>query len=307
MNAAIRAVVRSALFYGVRVSGIRHGYDGLIQNDILSMDGRSVSGIINKGGTILGSARSGAFRSIDGRQLAFQNLQDRGIDALITIGGDGTFTGAGIFHNEHGLNVVGIPGTIDNDLFGTDNSLGYDTASNTAVEAIDRIRDTASSHDRLFFVEVMGKHAGFIAMRCALAGGAEAVMVPERDQSIDDLVAQLQRGADTKTSSIVVVAEGDEQGGALEIARKVKERFDHYDTRVTVLGHIQRGGSPTTFDRVLASRLGVAAVESLVEGRTNVIVGRVHGQIVETPFEEAVSKKKDVEEELLRIHKILSS
>lgn len=307
MNAAIRAVVRTALYHGKGISGIHHGYDGLVKDDISPLTGRSVSGIISKGGTILGSARSAVFRTVEGRKQAFDNLKSRGIDAIVAIGGDGTFTGAKIFQEELGLPLIGIPGTIDNDLFGTDTTLGYDTASNIAVEAIDRIRDTASSHDRLFFVEVMGRHAGFIAVRCALAGGAEAVMIPERDQSIEDLVTILERGADQKTSSIVIVAEGDEQGGALEIARKVKERFDHYDTRVTVLGHIQRGGSPTTFDRVLASRLGVAAVESLLAGTSKVMVGRVAGEMVETPFSEAIGKKKDVEEELLRIQQILAT
>lgn len=306
MNAALRAVVRTAAYYKKKISGIQNGYDGLINDEIRELDKRDVSGIIQLGGTILGSARSKEFLTQEGRKKAFENLKNRGIDALIVIGGDGTFTGAKLFQEEFGLPVTGIPGTIDNDLFGTDTTLGYDTATNNAVNAIDKIRDTASSHHRLFFIEVMGRHAGFIAVRCALAGGAEEVMVPEREQSIEDLIKTLQKGVDSRSSSIVIVAEGDEQGGALDIAKKVKEHFDHYDTRVTVLGHIQRGGSPTTFDRVLACRLGVAAVEGMLEGESNVMVGRINAKIVFTPFKEAISRKKDIEEELLRINKILS-
>jgi 6-phosphofructokinase 1 len=307
MNAAIRAVVRTAVFHGLRVSGIMGGYDGLVKDHLREMGPRDVSNIIQRGGTILRSARSEAFRTLEGRSQAAATLARHGIDALVAIGGDGTFAGAEALNKEHGTLVIGLPGTIDNDLAGSDQTIGYDTAVNTAVEAIDKIRDTASSHDRLFFVEVMGRDTGFIAMASALAAGAEYVMVPEKLQSIDELVRVLEGSAQSKSSSIVVVAEGDEEGGAFEIARKVKERIDGFDMRVTVLGHLQRGGSPTVQDRILASRLGVAAVEALLAGHSNVMAGVVNGQVVLTPFREAIDGHKVPDPELFRVLSVLAT
>ncbi|MCO5274502.1 MAG: 6-phosphofructokinase [Flavobacteriales bacterium] len=306
MNAAIRAVVRTAHYYGMQVSGIMEGYEGLIQDAIKPMGVRDVSNIIQRGGTILRSARSRSFLTPQGRATAKRNLDRHGIDALIVIGGDGTFRGASIFEREHGLPVIGIAGTIDNDLGGTDRSIGFDTATNTAMEMVDRIRDTASSHDRLFFVEVMGRTTGAIAMHCGIAAGAEYVMVPERDQGIDELIGVLERAARTKSSVIVIVAEGDEEGGAYEVARKVKKRFQHFDTRVSVLGHVQRGGNPTVADRLLASRSGVAAVEALRKGDRNKMVGQVNASMVLTPFDQVLHKPVDLDEDLLRILGILS-
>ncbi len=306
MNAAIRAVVRSAFFHGIKVTGILGGYDGLVHDRTIPMGPRDVSNIIQRGGTILRSARSEAFRTPEGRKKAKATLDAHGINALIAIGGDGTFAGALKLHEEHGVHTIGLPGTIDNDLVGTDHSIGSDTALNTAMQAIDRIRDTASSHDRLFFVEVMGRDTGFLALSCAVAAGAEFVMVPEKKESIDELVKVLSDAAGSKSSSIVVVAEGDEQGGAFDVARKVKEKFTHYDTRVAVIGHMQRGGSPTVNDRLLASRTGVAAVEALIEGKSNVMVGLVDGRIEFTAFEKAIAKRKRLDKELYRILRILA-
>lgn len=306
MNAAIRAVVRTAHYYGMQVSGILEGYEGLVQDAIRPMGVRDVSNIIQRGGTILRSARSESFLTPQGRAAAKQNLDRHGIDALVVIGGDGTFRGASIFEREHGLPVIGIAGTIDNDLGGTDMSIGFDTATNTAMEMVDRIRDTASSHDRLFFVEVMGRTTGAIAMHCGIAAGAEYVMVPERDQGIDELIGVLERAAKTKSSVIVIVAEGDEEGGAYEVARKVKKRFQHFDTRVSVLGHVQRGGNPTVADRLLASRSGVAAVEALRNGDRNKMVGQVNASMVLTPFDQVLHKSAGLDEDLLRILGILS-
>ena len=307
MNAAIRAVVRAAHHAGLRTSGILGGYDGMIKGDIRGLGVRDVSNIIQRGGTILRSARSEMFRTVEGRKRAAEQLERSGIDALVAIGGDGTFTGAGYLFQEHGVRIIGLPGTIDNDLAGTDMTIGFDTATNTAVEAIDKIRDTASSHDRLFFIEVMGRDTGFIAMRCALAAGAEFVMIPEKLQAIDELTEVLRKGATSKSSSIVIVAEGDEEGGAYAIARKVKERFDHYDTRVTVLGHLQRGGSPSVTDRIIASRMGVAAVELLMSGTHDSMVGIVNDEVVTTTFRQAIGKRKRINEELLRILAVLST
>ena len=306
MNAAIRAVVRSCLFHDRQVSGIFGGFDGLMKGHIETLNGRSVSNIIQRGGTLLRSARSDEFRTKEGRKMAFETMRDKGLDALIGIGGDGTFAGLDVFGRETGIPVIGITGTIDNDLFGTDHTIGYDTALNTVVEAIDRIRDTASSHDRLFFIEVMGKDAGFIALNTALAAGAEFAMIPERDQGITELVQKLKSGEKSKSSSIVIVAEGDEEGGAYEIAAKVKARYDHYDTRVSVLGHLQRGGSPSARDRIFASRSGIAAVDALLAGESGKMVGSLHGQITLTPFEKAIGMRKDIDSDLLRGMAILS-
>ena len=307
MNAAVRAVVRAAAYHGLRVSGILGGYDGLVNDHVRPLGPRDVSNIIQRGGTILRSARSEAFRTVEGRAKAAATLARHGMDAVVAIGGDGTFAGAMVLHEEHGTRVIGLPGTIDNDLAGTDQTIGFDTAVNTAVEAIDKIRDTASSHDRLFFVEVMGRDTGFIAMDCALAAGAEYAMVPEKLQSTDELVRVLKESSADKSSSIVVVAEGDEEGGAFDILRKVKDRLADFDIRVSVLGHLQRGGSPTVQDRVLASRLGVAAVEALLGGRHGAMAGMVNGQVLFTPFAEAVHGHKRPDPELYRVLSVLAT
>jgi len=306
MNAAIRAVVRTAIFHGKKVSGIYSGFDGMIRGDIVEMNSRSVSNIIQRGGTILRSARSEAFKTTAGRANAKAQLDQHGINGLIGIGGDGTFAGLNIFEQEHQIPSLGITGTIDNDLYGTDKTIGYDTALNTVVEAIDRIRDTASSHDRLFFIEVMGKDAGFIALNSAMAAGAEYAMIPERDQGVTELVQKLKSGQATKSSSIVIVAEGDEEGGAYAIAQKVKEQYDHYDTRVTVLGHTQRGGSPSARDRILASRSGIASVDALLAGECGKMVGIKNDAMKLTPFEKAIGLRKDINSDLLRGMAILS-
>lgn len=306
MNAAVRAVVRACHYHGVQVSGIMGGYDGMIKGDMRPLGIRDVSGIIQRGGTILRSARSARFMTTEGRQEAKRQLDLAGIDALVAIGGDGTFTGSEIFRSEHGVPTIGLPGTIDNDLSGTDLTIGFDTAVNIAMEAIDRIRDTASSHDRTFFVEVMGRDAGFIALHSAVASGAEYVMVPEREQHVAELVQALQQQSATKSSSIVVVAEGDEEGGAFVIARKVKEQCPERDIRVTVLGHVQRGGSPTVMDRILASRLGIAAVEALLAGERDRMAGVVNGEVVLTLFKEAIGKRKELGGELMRALSILA-
>lgn len=307
MNAAIRAVVRTAILRGLRVSGILGGYDGMVNDQVRDLGTRDVSNIIQRGGTILRSARSEAFRTAEGRTKAADTLRKHGIDALVAIGGDGTFTGGHVLWQEHGVRMIGLPGTIDNDLYGTDLTIGYDTAVNTAVEAIDKIRDTASSHDRLFFVEVMGRDTGFIALASGLASGAEYVMVPEELQSLDNLVAALREASHSKSSSIVVVAEGDEEGGAFEIARKTRLAMPETDIRVAVLGHLQRGGSPSATDRILASRLGVAAVEGLLEGKGDAMAGLVNDQVVFTPFASAVGQRKPLERDLMRVLHILAT
>ena len=307
MNAAIRSVVRSAVFHGIEVTGIFQGYEGLIEGDLKRLHARSVAKILGRGGTILKSARSKRFYDSEGRTEAAKVIREAKIDGLVVIGGNGTFTGAMKLEEEHGVKVVGIPGTIDNDLAGTDYTIGYDTATNTVVEAVDKIRDTASSHNRLFFVEVMGRDSGYIALKTAIATGAIAVMTPEAGMTIDDLIEILQRGEESnKTSSIVIVAEGDTNGGAMEIAAKVHARFDKYDTRVTVLGHIQRGGDPSCFDRVLASRMGVGAVEALISGQSAVMAGIVNDDVTYTPFVEAINRKSKGLEEELRVAQILS-
>ena len=308
MNAAIRAVVRSSFYYGVKVSGIYRGYEGMIEGDVCDeMDIRSVNHILQKGGTILQSARSEEFRTKEGRKQAFEQIKKLEIDALVAIGGNGTFTGANLFQEEFGVPVVGLPGTIDNDLHGTDFTIGFDTANNTVVQAVDNIRNTALSHNRLFFVEVMGRDSGYIAAYTGLASGAVSILIPERNSTLDDLIRKLDTGRQNKkTSSIVIVSEGNKYGGATQIAQMVKERIDYYDSKVTILGHVQRGGIPTCFDRVLASRLGVAAVEGLLNGKKGVMIGVVKNQISYTPFEDAIRFKDQVDEEIVRVAGILS-
>jgi 6-phosphofructokinase 1 len=307
MNAAIRAVVRATIYYGKESVAVYRGYDGLIAGDYEPMTARSVSNIIQRGGTILKTARSKEFMTEAGRAQAAANLRSHDIDALVVIGGDGTFRGATRLYEEHGINVVGIPGTIDNDLAGTDFTIGYDTACNTVITAIDAIRDTASSHNRLFFIEVMGRDSGFIALRAAIAAGVEAVLIPENLITIPELITKLETGAkNKKTSSLVVVAEGGKSGNAMEIAQKVEQQFSHYDTKVTVLGHVQRGGSPSCADREIASKLGVAAVEAILMGKTGVMVGIINNNLSITSFEEAVLTKKVINLETFRINEILA-
>lgn len=307
MNAAIRAVVRCATHNDIEVIGIRRGYQGMIDNDFVDLEGSSVSNIIQRGGTILKSARSEQFKSIEGRTLAAENVKNQGIQALVAIGGDGTFQGATLLNQEFQIPVVGIPGTIDNDLYGTDETIGYDTALNTAIEAIDKIRDTADAHNRLFLVEVMGRDAGFIALETGIAVGAELILLPETLNEIQDIKASMNEVFRVhQRSSIIVVAEGDETGGAVKLAENIKDDFGKYDMRVCILGHIQRGGSPSARDRVLASRLGLAAVDALLEGHTNVMVGIVNNEIKYTPMKNTWSKKKSIDYKLLELSKILS-
>ncbi len=307
MNAAVRAVVRTSIYYGKEIFGIYRGYEGMIENDLVKLNARSVSNIIQRGGTILKSARSKEFRTEEGRKKAFESLQNRQIDAVVAIGGDGTFTGLHKFYEEYNMPVICIPGTIDNDLPGTDFTIGYDTATNTAVDAIDKIRDTALSHNRLFFIEVMGRDSGNIAINSGIAGGAVAIIIPEEETTIEQLVEKLDETArNNKKSSLVVVAEGGKSGNALEIAQQVKERYSYYETKVTILGHLQRGGAPTYFDRVLASKMGVAAVEGLLSGKTDSIVGIRNGQIVFNVFDDIMHKPREIEAEAMRIAKILA-
>lgn len=308
MNACIRALVRTAETRSVQITGIRRGYQGLIEDDLIPMNGRSVSNIIHRGGTILKSARSEEFRTPEGMQRAYANFRKAGMDALVAIGGDGTFRGAIALEKEFDIKTIGVPGTIDNDIFGTDFTLGFDTAVNNAIWAIDRIRDTADSHDRLFFVEVMGRDAGHIALWSGIASGAEAILLPEEPTDVDALMTKLQEcRAKGKSSMIVVVCEGDDEGGALEIAKKVRARGMHYDTRVTLLGHVQRGGNPTVFDRVLGSRLGEAAIGFLLQGESGKMAGIRDQQVVLTPFTEAVEKHEPLNPDLLRLPGILSN
>ena len=307
MNAAIRAAVRASVYHGIKPYGIREGYKGLIDGQIESMNARSVANVVNQGGTLLKSARSQAFRTTEGRQTAFESFRRAGLDALVVIGGDGSFTGAMLFEKEFGIPVVGVPGTIDNDIFGTDYTIGYDTALNTVVDAVDKIRDTATSHNRLFFVEVMGRDAGFIALNSGIGCGAEEILIPEANRGIEHLIKSLERSNRTgKTSSIVLVAEGGESLGAFELAKALEARLPEYEVRVTVLGHIQRGGRPSCFDRVLASRLGVAAVKTLLNGNSNVLVGMRNNAVALTPFAEATSKHNAIDEELLDVADIVS-
>jgi len=288
MNAAIRAVVRASIYYDIEVIGFVRGYEGLITDDYIAMDRKSVANIIQRGGTILKTARSEGFRTAEGRQQAYQNLKAKNIDALIVIGGDGTFTGANIFSKEFDFPIVGLPGTIDNDLAGTDFTIGYDSALNTVIDAVDRIRDTAESHDRLFIVEVMGRDSGLIALRSGIGVGAEAIMIPEANMNTDDILHKLEHSRKDKASKIIIVAEGDDTGGAFKVGEILQEKYPHYDTKVSILGHIQRGGKPTCMDRVLASRLGVAAVEGLINGECCAMAGQVNREIIFTPFDHAI-------------------
>ena len=307
MNAAIRAVVRTAIHYGIEVVGIRNGYQGLINRMFIPMEPHTVSKIISQGGTMLKSARCLEFKLPECQQTAYNNLKEEGIDALVVIGGDGSFRGARELYNSFGLPVVGIPGTIDNDIYGTDMTIGYDTATNTAMEAIDKIRDTAESHNLLFFVEVMGRHSGFIAAQTGLATGAESILVPEEPIDINRLCHYLQHERrKNKTSGIILVAEGGSEGGAQEVAEKVKKILPEYDIRSTNLGHIQRGGSPTAMDRVLASMLGNKAVVALLGGISGQMVGYASGKIVYVPFDEACSKHNSIPHHLYEISNIIS-
>ncbi|MFK7844190.1 MAG: 6-phosphofructokinase [Rhodothermales bacterium] len=309
MNACLRAAVRTALSHDLEVIGIRRGYAGMIEGDFAEMDARSVSNILQMGGTILKSARSDEFRTSEGRAKAAEMLKKAEIDALIGIGGDGSLKGAALFHEEHGIPVIGCPGTIDNDLFGTDETIGYDTALNTALESIDRIRDTADAHNRLFLIEVMGRDSGFIALNCAVAGGAEMVLVPETLTDVDSVKDRINSLMSAQArSSIVIVAEGEDFGGATRIAEALKgdRTFDAIDLKVCILGHTQRGGSPNARDRVLASRLGSHAVEALLEGHTSVMVGIVNNEIKLTPMRNVWSRKKNIDYELLRLTELLS-
>lgn len=309
MNACIRAVVRGAKYHGLDVYGIRRGYNGMIAGDIIEMDSKSVSNIVQRGGTILKSARSKDFMTPEGRKKAYENLMTNGIEGLVAIGGNGTFTGAEIFFNEYQIPTIGCPGTIDNDLYGTDYTIGFDTAVNTSLEAIDKIRDTADSHDRVFFIEVMGRDSGYIAIQSGIGGGAEIVMVPETHTPLKKVVSILKEGwTRSKTSSIIVVAEGDEEGHATVIADKIKTQLgDKLDIRVTTLGHVQRGGSPTAYDRIIASRMGLAAVEGLINGQKNVMAGIVNNDLVYTPFIDTIKKRKPIHDDLLRMVHILST
>jgi 6-phosphofructokinase 1 len=308
MNAAVRAVVRTAIFHKLNVYGIYRGYEGMIDGEIEPMESHSVANILQRGGTILKTARSKRFMTPEGRVAAHSNLKKFGIDGLVIIGGDGSFRGGLALCNEYPeMRVVGVPGTIDNDLYGTDFTIGYDTALNTVVEAVDRLRDTAASHNRLFFVEVMGRDAGFIALRSGIAVGAEDILVPETQTSLEDLIAKLEQGRrKNKTSGIIIVAEGDDCGGAIEVAARVKEKLTQYETRVAIIGHLQRGGNPTCMDRVLASRLGYAAVEGLLKGESCVMAGQVNNKVVYVPFEKATKHHQDINRSLLEMAHILS-
>ena len=307
MNAAIRAVTRSAIYNGFDVKAIYRGYKGLLTGEIVLFKTQNVSNIIQQGGTILKTARCKEFETPEGRQLAFDNIQKEGIDALVTIGGDGTLTGARIFATEHNFPIIGLPGTIDNDLFGTDTTIGYDTALNTIMDAVDKIRDTATSHERLFFIEVMGRDAGFLALNGAIASGAEAAIIPEIATEVDQLEALIKNGfRKSKNSSIVLVAESPSTGGAMHLAERVKNEYPQYDVRVTILGHLQRGGSPTANDRILASRMGAAAIDALLDDQRNVMIGIRDDQIEYVPFNKAIKNDKPINRELLNTLRILS-
>lgn len=307
MNAAIRAVTRTAIYNGFRVKGIKRGYKGLVTGNIEEFTTGSVSNIIQLGGTILKTARCQEFTTPQGRQQAYENMLKEGIDALVVIGGDGSLTGAMTFAQEFNVPVVGLPGTIDNDLSGTDSTIGYDTALNTIMEAVDKLRDTATSHERLFFVEVMGRNAGFLALNSAIASGAEAAIIPEVDTEVDQLAELISHGfRKSKNSAIVLVAESPKTGGALGLAERVKREFPEFDARVTILGHIQRGGSPTAIDRNLASRMGAVAIEALMEGQRNVMIGVRNGELVYVPISKAVNHEKTINRRGMELVKILS-
>ncbi|MGI8949964.1 MAG: 6-phosphofructokinase [Chitinophagaceae bacterium] len=308
MNAAIRAVVRTGIYYGFEIFGIGRGYLGMIEDNIVQMDSRSVANIIQRGGTILKTARSQEFFNYEGRKKAFENLNKRGINGLVIIGGDGSFTGALKLSAEFGIHCVGIPGTIDKDLYGTDFTIGFDTAVNTAVEAIDKIRDTADAHDRLFIVEVMGRHSGYIALYSGIGTGAENILIPEAETNMEEVIASLsEKEKRKKLVNLIVVAEGDEFGGATHVAKMVKQHLPNLDTRISILGHIQRGGSPSSLDRLIASRMGYHAIECFLEERYNVMVGIVNNAMAYTPLEIAIREKQKISDEWLKIVKILAS
>ncbi|MFN0156835.1 MAG: 6-phosphofructokinase [Bacteroidota bacterium] len=306
MNACVRAVVRSGIYNGCEVVGIQYGFEGMIKGMFVDLQARSVSNIIQRGGTILRTARSEYFRTEEGRAEAAKKLKEADIDGLVAIGGDGTFQGVMKLQEEHEIATIGVPGTIDNDLFGTDYTIGYDTAVNTAMEAIDKIRDTAASHDRLFYVEVMGRDAGFIALDVGISSGSEYIAIPENQTNLQELKEELGAFKKQKSSAIIIVAEGEEEGGAFSLAEKIKDAAG-YDYRVCVLGHIQRGGSPSARDRLLASRLGVAAVDALLEGQSGMMVGDIHGKIELTSLKDTWSKRKSIDNDLWRLSSILST
>ncbi|MDP4276853.1 MAG: 6-phosphofructokinase [Bacteroidota bacterium] len=307
MNAAIRAVTRTAIYHEMKVKAIYRGYKGLITGEIVEFKTQNVSNIIQQGGTILKTARCDEFKTAEGRKMAYDTLVREEIDALIVIGGDGTLTGARIFASEYDYPIVGLPGTIDNDIYGTDSTIGYDTALNTIIEAVDKIRDTASSHDRLFFIEVMGRDAGFLALNGAIASGAEAAIIPEIATEVDQLEDLIKNGfRKTKNSSIVLVAESEITGGAMHYADRVKKEYPEYDVRVVILGHIQRGGSPSAYDRILASRLGEASIEALLDGQRNILIGIDDDRIVAVPFSKAIKNDKPIDPDLMKVVKILS-
>jgi 6-phosphofructokinase 1 len=308
MNAGIRAVVRTGNYYGLEMYGIMRGYSGMVENDIAKMESRSVANIIQRGGTILKTARCKEFFTYEGRKTAYENLRKRGINGLVILGGDGSFRGAQTFSNEFDIPCIGMPGTIDKDIAGTDFTIGFDTAVNTAVEAIDKIRDTADAHDRLFIIEVMGRDAGYIALHSGIATGAENILIPEKKTDINNIISTLaEKEKRKKLVNLIVVAEGEEFGGADELAKVIKDKMPSLETRVCILGHIQRGGSPSCFDRVIASRMGYHAVECLMEGRHNVFVGIVNNRMHYIPLNEAVKKKQRISEEWMKIVKILST
>jgi 6-phosphofructokinase 1 len=306
MNACVRAVVRAGIYNGCEVMGVQYGYEGMIEGRFVDLQARSVSNIIQRGGTILRTARSEQFRTVEGRAAAAKNLKAHGIEGLVAIGGDGTFQGATFLNEEHVIPIVGVPGTIDNDLYGTDYTIGYDTAVNTAMEAIDKIRDTAASHDRLFYVEVMGRDAGFIALDVGISSGAEHIVVPEKQVDSQELQEALARSKKQKSSAVIIVAEGEDAGGAFKLAEKIKDAAG-YDYRVCVLGHIQRGGSPSARDRLLASKLGVASVEALLEGQTCVMVGEINGKVAFTPLRDTWTKRKAIDKDMWRLAAVLST
>lgn len=303
MNAAIRAVTRSAICNGFKVKGIYRGYEGLINGEVKELTTQDVSSVIQRGGTMLKTARSAEFQTVEGRKKAYDTMQREGIDALVIIGGNGSITGARIFAEEYDVPCIGLPGTIDNDLYGTDFTIGYDTALNTIVECVDKIRDTATSHDRIFFVEVMGRDAGFLAQNSAIASGAEAAIIPEDRTDVDQLEKFIGRGfRKTKNnSSIVIVSESPKDGGAMHYAERVKKEYPQYDVRVTILGHLQRGGSPSAYDRILASRLGAGAIDAILEGQRNVMIGIHNDEVVYVPFSEAIKKDKPLDKSLIKV------
>ncbi len=309
MNAAIRAVTRSARFHDINVVGIMRGYLGLIEKEFVKFTSSSVSNTIQRGGTILKTARCGEFMTAEGRRKAYDNMVEAGIDALVVIGGNGSLTGAQLFAKEYDLPIIGLPGTIDNDLYGTDSTIGYDSALNTIVQCVDKIRDTANSHDRIFFIEVMGRDAGFLAQNSAIASGAEAAIIPEGDTDVDQLAAFIERGKrKSKNSAIVLVSEAQKNGvgGAMYYAERIRNEYPQFDARVTILGHLQRGGMPSAYDRILASRMGYAAIEALMEGQRNVMIGIKNDEIVYVPISRAVKNNKPIDAELISVLNVLS-